>query len=419
MKHFSVLFIVVAAFAVTADAQTRLKTLLTFTGSATGYDSQSNLIFDSVGNLYGTTGNSEANGADKVFQLSPNADGTWTETVLWSDDFNYRDPPTDIEAGVVFDAQGNLYGTSRDGGNDGCGAVFKLSHNSDGTWTEANLLQLDCSYGGTGDLPVGGVILDAAGNIFGTMTEGGDHSDGAVFELIPHSDGSYTENVIHSFTNGSDGGFPDHASLVFDSHRNLYGVAAEGGQQNCPYVSDSGCGTVFKLTPQPDGSWAFTVLHTFTGGSDGGNPESTLVFDKRGNLYGTTYQGGTSNLGVVFELIPHANGKWGEKVVHSFKGGGDGAHPLGGVIFDKAGNLFGTTTYGGNTQCAGSVPGCGTVYELSPNANGTMTEKILTRFHGSPHSAPYNNLLIDSFGNLYGTTSGESSGGGGVYELTP
>ncbi|MGH9496474.1 MAG: choice-of-anchor tandem repeat GloVer-containing protein [Candidatus Sulfotelmatobacter sp.] len=163
-----------------------------------------------------------------------------------------------------------------------------------------------------------------------------------------------------------------------------------------------------------------TVLHTFTGGADGGTPQGTLLFDKAGNLYGTTWEGGQYGFGVAFELTPHANGKWGEKVLHAFKSGGDGANPFGGLISDTAGNLYGTTSVGGNNQCGGSsLPiGCGIVYELTPNSNGSTTEKVLVRFHGTPSATPYNDLLMDSLGNLYGTTTGYGAeNAGSVYEV--
>jgi hypothetical protein len=416
MKRLSMLFISVAfvsLLAPCAEAQFTVTTLLTMTGdSSTGGSPESSLIFDSAGNLYGTT-----SGPAEVFQLSPNSDGTWTENILWKS-LSASDP-SDIRPGVVFDAAGNLFATSVSGGQNGCGTVFKLSHNSDGTWSEKNLVDFDCGSGGS--FPVGGVTLDIAGNVFGGTTQGGNFGNGVIFELTPDSDGSYTEKVIHHFTGGNDGRSPDHPFLVFDSSGNLYGSAAQGGQHNCPdFSADAGCGTIFKLTPRAGGTWALAVLHTFTGGADGGNPQATLLFDKAGNLYGTTWEGGQYGQGVAFELIPHANGKWGEKVLHAFKSGGDGANPFGGLISDAAGNLYGTTSVGGNNQCGNSsLPvGCGVVYELTPNSKGTMTETILIRFHGTPNATPYNDLLMDSTGNLYGTAAGYgAANAGAVYEV--
>ena len=393
-----------------AAAQMPVKTLFAWSGG--GGNPEGNLVFDSAGNLYGTTSDP---GGTTVFQLTPNSDGTWTHNVLWASGLGAD--PNNVRPGVVFDAEGNLYSAARLGGN-GCGTVFKLTHQSDGTWTENNLLDFDC--GSNGAYPVTGVTFDTSGNLYGATGLGGAFGNGVIFQLTPNSDGSWTEKVLHHFTGGSDGAYPDHQVLVFDSTGNLYGVAALGGQGNCPLFGGSLCGTVFKLTPQASGDWAFAVLHTFTGGTDGGNPEATLVFDKSGNLYGTTYGGGKYGFGVAFELFPRADGKWGERVLHAFQGGSDGTYPMGGLIFDSAGNLFGTTLSGGNNQCGVFNPiGCGIVFKLTPNSTG-WTETALARFHGKPNSTPINDLLMDSAGNLYGAAAGyDTFSDGSVFELTP
>ena len=400
--------VVLSAFAPGAEAQT-VKTLLTFNGT----ESEGNLVFDSAGNLYGTTGDQYDPSLITVFQLSPNSDGSWTENVLWT--ATGGSDPLNIRAGVTFDASGNLYSTSQYGGAFGCGTVFKLTHNSNGTWSESNLVDFDC--GSTGANAIGGVTFDKAGNLYGSTINGGDFGNGLIFQLTPNSDGSWIENVLHHFTGGNDGAYPDHPFLVFDASGTLYGSAALGAQGVCPLFGSKKCGTLFKLTPQSGATWTFTVIHTFTGGTDGGNPEGTLVFDKSGNIYGTTYGGGAHGSGVAFKLIPHANGKWGETVLHAFKAGGDGANPLGGLIFDASGNLFGTTANGGQNQCF-NAPGCGTVYELSPNSTGGYTEKILVHFHGTPNATPYNDLVMDSSGNLYGTATGYGMyASGNIYEV--
>jgi uncharacterized repeat protein (TIGR03803 family) len=418
MKHpITSIFLAAIAFCLlvpAAGAQATIKTLFTWTGG--GGNPLGNLVFDSAGNLYGTTADTEGT---TVFQLSPNSDGTWTQHVLWAS--NGGTDPIQIQPGVVFDASGNIYLTSFFGGNSNCGTVFKVTHNSDGTWTESKLLDFDCAAGGAE--PSAGVTFDKAGNLYGMATEGGSFGHGLVFQLSPNADGSWTEHAVHNFTGGSDGAYPDHGFLVFDSSGAMYGSAAVGAHAgNCSIFGFVGCGTIFKLTPHTGGTWTFTVLHTFTGGTDGGNPESTLLFDKSGNLYGTTYGGGQFGFGVAYELIPHANGKWGEKVLHTFKGGGDGTNPIGGLIFDTAGNLYGTTFYGGNTQCniAGNPIGCGIVYELTANASGTWTQKVLTRFHGTPNSTPGNDLVMDSHGNFFGPAAGfDTASDGSIYELTP
>jgi len=384
--------------------QAQYKVLHKFTGGADGANPEDALTFDAAGNLYGTT-------RSTVFELSPNPDGTWTETVLY--DFTGANDPSDIRASVIFDANGNLYGTSHAGGDYGAGTVYELMPSSGGTWSE-NILH-SFTGGSDGYGPVGGLIFDAVGNLYGAARGGGAYGHGVVYELTPNLDGSWTETVLHNFANGADGAYPDHSNLTFDSTGNLYGVTADGGVQTCFWL-DSGCGVVFKLTPNGDGTWTESVLYSFTGGKDGSIPQSTLVFDAEGNLYGTTMQAGAYGYGVVFELTLGADGIWTEQVLHQFNGGTDGASPWSGVAFDAAGNLYGATHDGGGGSCGG---GCGTVFELLPNPQGRWAERILHRFKSTPNDAPIGKVVLDNAGNLYGTTSGESTSGyGGVYEIS-
>jgi uncharacterized repeat protein (TIGR03803 family) len=415
MKRITLLLVAVTLFAVLSisniSAQT-VKTLYTWPGGGGG-NPEGNLVFDSAGNLYGTTADP---GGTTVFELTPNSDGAWTFNVLWASAGG--SDPNNVRPGVIFDASGNLYATSYIGGAHGCGAAFKLTKGSGGTWSESNLVDFDCATGGAD--AVAGMTFDKAGNLYGATTNGGAFGHGLIFQLTPNSDGSWTENVIHAFTGGSDGSYPDHEALIFDSSDNLYGSAAHGGEGTCPQFVDTLCGTIFKMSPGTGGTWSFTTLHEFTGGSDGGNPEATLVFDKSGNLYGTTYNGGTYGYGVAFKLTPHANGKWGETVLHAFKGGGDGTNPIGGLIFDAVGNLYGSTTAGAGTGCGALGPpiGCGTVYELSSNGHGGTTETVLVRFHGAPNNSPYNVLAMDSLGNLYGAATGYGTAeNGSIFEV--
>lgn len=311
---------------------------------------------------------------------------------------------------------GNLYGTSILGGQYDCGTVFELIHNPDKTWTEKNLHDFDCPTEGA--LATGGVIFDKAGNLYGTTSFGGTHNWGVVYKLSPNADGTWTETVLHNFTFGSDGGYPGHNSLVFDSKGALYGTVGQGAEGKC-FVWTTGCGTVYKLTPEADDTWTFSVIYSFTGGDDGGVPEYDLKFDKAGNLYSTTQIGGKYNEGVVFELVSNSNGTWSEKVLHDFGHCRDGENPFGGLIFDSAGNLYGTTTVGGGPGCGFESPiGCGVVYELTPNTTGSWTEIILVRFYGHPNNTPYNDLAMDALGNLYGIATGYGTGSlGTIYEV--
>src|SRR5271168_2950264 len=175
--------------------------------------------------------------------------------------------------------------------------------------------------------------------------------------------------LMHTFTGGNDGSYPD-GSLTADAAGNLYGTTQIGGA--------FGWGTVFELSPTPEGKWRFSLLYTFTGGADGGNPLGNLVFDANGNAYATASSGGADGFGVIFELSPpaHAGKAWNENVLYSFQGDGDGALPFGNVVFDAAGNLYGTTSIGGHSLI-NCLAGCGTIYELSPAGNGVWTERVL------------------------------------------
>jgi uncharacterized repeat protein (TIGR03803 family) len=223
---------------------------------------------------------------------------------------------------------------------------------------------------------------------------------------------------LHNFSYfGKDGTFP-WADLVLDAHGNLYGTTAAGGA-----FPESG--TVFELSPKAGGGWKETVLHNFNGtvdNTDGNTPMAGLILDAVGNLYGTTYFGGAHGLGRVFELSPQKGGGWKEKALHDFnKDGTDGYGPQAGLIFDAAGNLYGTTFIGGSGSCV-YYGSCGTVFELTPQADGTWTEKVLHSFNndGTDGYWPYAGLTLDAAGNLYGTTwAGGAQGNGTVFEITP
>jgi len=390
------------------------KVLHNFGNGTDGYHPEAGLILDAAGNLYGTTYWGGNYGDGTVFELTPNGSGGWTETVLYN--FCSQTGCADganPAAGLIFDAAGNLYGTTYGGGtynyycSGGCGTVFKLTPQAGGGWTETVLH----SFGnvlGDGFLPDAGLIFDVAGNLYGTTYAGGAYGQGAVFELTPTGGGGWTVNVLFSF-NYTDG-FGPSAALIFDAAGNLYGTTILGGNY--------GAGTVFELTPNPSGGWTETVLHSFNrNGTDGWYPEAGLILYAAGNLYGTTYWGGTqwcggSGCGTVFELTVRYGG-WAYTVLHSFSGG-DGAGPSAGLILDAAGNLYGTTS-------AGGVNGVGTVLELTPIAGGGWTEQVLHNFgNGTDGVNPWSGLIFDAAGNLYGTTYwGGNYGDGTVFELTP
>ncbi len=268
-------------------------------------------------------------------------------------------------AGLIFDQAGNLYGTTEYGGALAAGTVFKLAPNADGSWRES-VLHSFCSRTNCGDgaEPLASLIFDQAGNLYGATEYGGALAAGTVFKLAPNADGSWRESVLHSFcsrTNCGDGAEP-FASLIFAQAGNLYGATEYGGAH--------GGGTVFKLAPNADGSWRESVLHSFcsrTNCGDGAQPVAGLVFAQAGNLYGTTFDGGDQGLcsftgavgcGVVFKLTPNLNGGWEEAVLHTFADH-PGANPGAGLIFDPAGNLYGTST-------GDSIGTFGSVFEITP-----------------------------------------------------
>ena len=290
--------------------------------------------------------------------------------------------------------------------------------------------------GADGGQPWAGLILDAAGNLYGTAAAGGTGSCmylgatgcGSIYQLKPHNS-TYTFNPLYSFQGGAneDGEFPARV-LTMGPNGTYYGTTTGGGEGTCSFLAVPGCGTVFNAGPeaqpprQPLLRFLENVLYRFTGGSDGGNPFSTVTFDRAGNIYGTTISGGTHGLGTVFELSPAGGGTYTETVLYNFAGGNDGANPYDGVVFDTAGNLYGTTQFGGGATVCQS--GCGTVFELSPSGGG-WTETVLYRFQGaSDGQYPSAGVAIDSAGNLYGNTDEPQMGQGGngpntIYELSP
>jgi uncharacterized repeat protein (TIGR03803 family) len=293
------------------------------------------LIFDGAGNLYGSTTVSST-----IFKLTPNSDGTWTENVL----YRFSGPDGgDPLASLIFDATGNLYGTTADGGASDAGTVFKLTPNSDGTWTESVLHSFSGPDGGT---PYAGLIFDAAGNLYGTTSSGGAGGGGVVFELTPNSHGSWKEHVLHAFKGEKDGATP-YASLTFDPAGNLYGTTYSGGAHKN--------GVVFKL----DSNHKFTVIHAFN--KDGANPYAGLTLDAAGNLYGTTVNGASNNGGVVFKLAPRQGGGWAYSVVLPVFQGTPGLNPHGTPVLDKAGHLYGTTL-----NCANGEKCRGIAFEVTP-----------------------------------------------------
>ncbi len=271
-----------------------------------------------------------------------------------------------------------------------------------------------------------GLVLDSSGNLYGVAAGGGAFGNGVAFKLTQNPDASWTETVIHDFTGGADGAFP-FGGLIFDGAGALYGTTSGGGAGRCSTWYTQRCGVVFKLTPNLDGSWTETVIHTFGHTGDGAQPEARLTFDTQGNLYGSTVAGGRlrcpafnggfdTGCALIFKLTPNSNGSWTETVIHQFTGSRDGAGNPSPLIFDAVGNLYGTISNGGTS-------GVGVAFKLSPNPDGTWKEKILYDFPVDNEGywlMTQTGLVFDSAGNLYGTSFWlPNFGGGTVFKLTP
>ncbi len=364
------------------------------------------LVVDADGNIYGTTVQGGENGAGSIFQLAKTPNG-WVHTVLYS--FTGGADGGQPYGGVTLDAQGNLYGTAVIGGTggicaeDGCGVAYKLS-NSGGTWTQTVLHHFTGGDDGSG--PGTGLTIDPDGVVYGMTPTGGEFGIGVLFRLTPGPGGTYVFDLLHTFTGGSDGGTASAGRLLRDGSGNLYGVATVGG--------DFQKGVAYKLT-NTNGTFAYDVIYHFQGLPDAGFPYGGLTFDSSGNLYGTTYYDGANDLGCVYRLEPQGGGTWHETVIYSFVGGSDGASPISNVSFDLAGNLFGTTSEGG-PGC-----GCGTIFRLAPAGGGTWIESLAHAFTGAPDGAfPYNGMVAGSGGRFYGATvHGGEDGDGSIYEFTP
>jgi len=373
-----------------------------FSPSSTATQPDEGLSMDLSGNLYGSS-------TTQVWQLIFK-NNHWTQKIVY--DFA-SSSNVDPKGGVVGDELGNLYGVTQYGGDNLGGSVFELMPQPHGTWTKVDLHSF--GTGEDGSVPVGGLVRDANGNLFGTTDDGGTYGDGTVFEVSRQSDGTWIETVLHSFS-GTDGANPVSA-LVIDSAGNLFGETSFGGTNYCAYFQQN-CGTVFELMPQSDGSWTEKTLVNFNGPSSGEFGTSPLIFDRHGNLYGEASLGSTYGYGLAFELMPQSDGSWKEKILHIFGSGNDGAEPRGGMAIDTAGNLYGVTLQGGGNNCQPVVPTCGTVFELIPTASGPWREKMLHAFSNSTDGQAPFGIVLTPGATIYGTTwFGGASGFGTVFQV--
>lgn len=311
--------------------------LYSFTDGDDGGDPQGNLVMDKSGNFYGAACLNGANNAGTVFRLSASN----TFTVIYA--FQGGNDGFCPNGGMVFDKHGNLYGTTFEGGSSNVGTIFKLTPS--GTHTVLHSF----AGGADGSSPNGGLTIDGKGNVYGTSTGGGSFSHGTLFELS--AAGTYT--VQWNFSGGADGSSPNGGLVLYKGV--YFGTTAGGGT--------GGAGVLYGWSPtHPHG---VGIYWAFTGGADAGNPDTGVVSDKKGNLYGTTSGGGANFLGTVYKVqiaVPPIT----ETVLHSFGLDPDGQFPRGGVVLDAAGNLYGTTSVGGSDSSCEDGFGCGVVFKVTP-----------------------------------------------------
>jgi len=400
----------ITAITTTARAQT-YHVLYNFTGHADGGNPAGALEMDARGNLYGMTsdyGNGNCSfggtvGCGTAFELAHRGTG-WIFNLLYT--FTGGDDGQYPSGRMVFGPDGSLYGTTVFGGGgnctfgQGCGTVFNLRPPASVCksvlcpWSETELYRF--TGGSDGNWPqLGDLSFDQSGNVYGTTPY-------TVYEMV-HSSGAWTFNLLFSFTQ-QDGGCCSFSGVIFDRAGNLYGTTYGGGDGN---------GVVFELSPSA-GGWTYNQLHSFQFSTDGSEPQGDLIFDQQGSLYGTTPMGGAYNTGTVYQLTP-SSGDF--SVLHTFYGGVEQEGPSDAVVFDVNGNLYGTT-YGGGSHDRGNV------FKLTPSGSGWIYQSLYDFTGGSDGGTPDDKLIVDAGGNLYGTTSfggsGNCDGGCGVvFEITP
>ena len=398
-------------FLASAPASAQTPTILhSFNGAGgvDGYNPNGTLVADNLGNLYGpTTYGGTYNVVDccgTVFELSPNGSGGFNYSILYSfnpndKDGNYPSPT------VILDGNGNLYGTTSAGGTVDQGTVFELSPQSCGTWKETILYNF-IRNGGDGQEPMAGLTMDPKGNLYGTtFLSSTGCGCGTVFELAK-SGAAFSYKTIYTFTGYPDDGKAPNSVLTFHDGK-LFGVTAFGGAYG---AYD---GAIFELSPNGSGGWTESLIHSFGSSNSDSTPSiATVVFDSSGNLYGTTYFGGAYGIGSVYKLSPSSDGSWSDTLLFSFDGTNGDGPDYGALIFDAKGNLYGTTQVGG-------ADGDGAVYELTP-AGEAWTQTFLASFDGTDGNFAYGGVVFGPGGNLYGTTEyGGTHDGGVVYQIKP
>ena len=368
----------IAGLSACAWAASTAKLIYSFAGNADGEYTDTELVVDSAGNLYGTSVQGGTFGGGTVFQVTP----AGVHTVLYN--FTGGSDGGEPYKGVTLDAAGNLYGTAVTGGGGscegGCGVVFRLT-NSGGVWTQSVIHTFTGGSDGSG--PGSPVAIDKHGDVWGTTPTGGADGMGVVYQIRPTASGDWTLHVAHTFTGGADGGGGSAGRFLIDAAGNLYNVCTVGGA--------NGFGTVYELSLE---SGEMALDHALRLQRSAGRRVALRWSDlgQAGNLYGTTYYAGVHDVGTVYKLT-RTGTAWTESVLYSFKGGTDGASPISSLVADSAGNLYGTTSDGGAATC-----GCGVIFEMSRKmrlVNGRRAWPIA--FPGTPSPGfAYNGMVRDA-----------------------
>jgi len=405
-----VLCLIVALAAPGLRAQT-YTVIHNFSGGRDGATPMAGLTMDRGGNLYGAAnfggnlgGDCGATGCGVVYRLA-NHNSSWILTPLYSF-LGGNDGMNPQVANILIGPDGALYSSTYYGGGScsdsdrGCGTVFELQpsanacHSAICPWMETILHSFD---GDDGQGPVGALVIDQQGNLYGATTTGSFQNGGTAYQLL--ASGGWMEMILRDLY-----GYPG-SSVSMDHSGNLYGST---------FIGMDSPGTIYQLMPTGSG-WIGTDIYDFTGGSDGGYPLAGVILDQAGNLYGATTSGGSGQGGTVFELTPSGD-SWTYNLLYSFTGPSNGATvvgPIGNLAMDAARNLYGTTF-------ADGASGYGAVFKLTPSGQGWSYTSLHDFTGGSDGSYPYSNLVFDNQGNIYGTASGGGAFGlGVVFQIRP
>jgi uncharacterized repeat protein (TIGR03803 family) len=400
---FAILSLTALNMALTRAASAQTLTTLTNFDNVNGQSQYGGLFADASGNLLGTSRFGGANDDGTVFEIVKTSSGyASTPTILVNFNGTNGLEPDSTLMTLMADANGNLFGTTVAGGTSGDGTVFEIAKTASGYASSPTTL---VSFSGAnGAQPSDGLLADASGDLFGTTVSGGTSGNGTVFEIVKTSSGYASAPTTLVSFNGTNGAAP-YASLIADANGDLFGATYSGGTL--------GDGTVFEIVKTSSGYASTPTTLVNFNGTNGSNPQGSLIADASGDLIGTTYEGGALGDGTVFEIVKSSSGFASTPTTLVNFDGTNGAQPADGVIADAEGNLFGTTFEGGT----GSA---GTIFEIAKTNSGyASTPTTLINFDGTNGANPVASLIADSNGNLYGTTyEGGVYNAGTVFELS-